>query len=72
MEISQGNSLDSYPKETKMSFYFYFTKITEQETGTVLSRGGWYQWEEVGNECTEVNMVQILCTHACKWKNDTC
>jgi hypothetical protein len=19
-----------------------------------------------------VNMVQILCTHACKWKNETC
>jgi hypothetical protein len=26
----------------------------------------------VGKDCKRVNMVQILCTHACKWKNDTC
>jgi hypothetical protein len=24
--------------------------------------------EEVGNMCGRVNMVQILCTHVCKWK----
>jgi hypothetical protein len=28
--------------------------------------------EEVGQEYRRVRMVQILCTHACKWKNETC
>jgi hypothetical protein len=26
--------------------------------------------EEVGKWYKRVNMVQILCTHLCKWKND--
>jgi hypothetical protein len=28
--------------------------------------------EAMGRECGRVNMVQILCTHVCKWKNETC
>jgi hypothetical protein len=28
--------------------------------------------EEVGKECRKVNIVQILCAHECKWKNDIC
>jgi hypothetical protein len=28
--------------------------------------------KEVGKRCRIVNMVQILCIHVCKWKNDTC
>jgi hypothetical protein len=28
--------------------------------------------EEVGEVCVRVNIVQILCTHVRKWKNDTC
>jgi hypothetical protein len=39
MELSQRNSLYSYLKQTKMSFFF-FDKIREQKGGT-----GWYQWE---------------------------
>jgi hypothetical protein len=27
---------------------------------------------EEGNKCERVNIVQILYTHICKWKNDTC
>jgi hypothetical protein len=26
----------------------------------------------VGKWYAKVNIVQILCTHVCKWKNDTC
>jgi predicted RNA-binding protein YlqC (UPF0109 family) len=26
----------------------------------------------LGKECRRVNMVQTLCTHVCKRKNDTC
>jgi hypothetical protein len=33
--------------------------------GVSTSRRG----EEVGKVCEKVNMVQILCTHVCKWKN---
>jgi hypothetical protein len=28
--------------------------------------------EKVGKGHRRVNMVKILCTHICKWKNDTC
>jgi hypothetical protein len=28
--------------------------------------------EEVGKGHGRVNMVQILCTHVCKWKKETC
>jgi hypothetical protein len=28
--------------------------------------------EEVGKGCVRVNIMQILCTHVCEWKNDTC
>jgi hypothetical protein len=28
--------------------------------------------EVAGDGCKRVNMVQILCTHACKCKNDSC
>jgi hypothetical protein len=28
--------------------------------------------EDAGKGCRRVNMVQILCTHVCKWKNETC
>jgi hypothetical protein len=33
---------------------------------------GWYWWrgELAGKGCRRVNMVQILCTHLCKLKND--
>jgi hypothetical protein len=27
---------------------------------------------DVEKECRRVNMVQILCTHKCKWENETC
>jgi hypothetical protein len=28
--------------------------------------------EDVGRRFRKVNTVQILCTHVCKWKNETC
>jgi hypothetical protein len=66
MELSQGNSMYSYPKQTKMSFFFL---LQNWRTGGQNWRV-WYQWEgeEVGKGCRRVNMVQILCIHVCKWK----
>jgi hypothetical protein len=43
--MSQGNSLYSYFKQTKMSFLFFFYKIREQEGRTSPVWGGWYQWK---------------------------
>jgi hypothetical protein len=74
MEMSQGNFLCSYLKHTKISFFFLLYKIREQEGRISLAwgEGHWYQWEEVGKGCGRVNILQILITHVCKWKNDTC
>jgi hypothetical protein len=34
--------------------------------------GGWYQWERGGyrERVRRVNMVEILCIHVRKWKNE--
>jgi hypothetical protein len=69
MEISQGNSLCSYLKETKMSFFFSFTKSENRRIEQVPAwMGGWYQWEgeDIRKGYRRVNIVQILYTHACK------
>jgi hypothetical protein len=52
MEMPQGNSLCSYLKQTKMSFFFFY-KIGKQvgKTGTAWNGRG----EKVGKEC---GMVQ--------------
>jgi hypothetical protein len=52
-----------------------FLKNAEQKDKIkmVLS-GGWYQWERRGykERVMRVNIVEILCTHVCKGKNETC
>jgi hypothetical protein len=32
--------------------------------------GDWYQWEgkNIRKQCSRVHVVEILCTHVCKWK----
>jgi hypothetical protein len=73
MEVPQGNSLNSHLKLAKMLF-FAFTKSKNRKAEQVLPREIDNSWrgEEVGKGCRRVNMVQILCTHVCNWKNDTC
>jgi hypothetical protein len=73
MEMSQVNSLSSCLKETKMSF----TKLENKWVELVLPRGRELlvpvgEGEGVRKECRRVNTIKILCTHVCKWKNDTC
>jgi hypothetical protein len=50
-EMSQGNSLYNYLKQTKLSYYFAFTKVQEGRTGPACGGGvdtsG--RREEVGN-----------------------
>jgi hypothetical protein len=71
MEMSQINSLYSYLKQTKMSFFF-FTKLENRRVEQVLF-GGWFQWKvkDIETGYRRVNMVQVLCTNVCKWKNET-
>jgi hypothetical protein len=74
MEMSQGNSLYCCLKQTKMSFFLSQNERTGGRAEQVLSGGlvlvgrGRMGQKGVG----KVNMVQILCTHVCKWKNETC
>jgi hypothetical protein len=72
MEMSQGTSLCSYLKQAKMSFSS--TKSENRKMGQVLSGdfGTSGSREKVGKGPGMVNIVQILCTQVCKWKNGTC
>jgi hypothetical protein len=49
----------------------------EEQEGGRMDPGEWEfgtspNEKKVGKGCGEVNIVQILCTHVCKWKIDTC
>jgi hypothetical protein len=69
MEMSQGNSLCSYFKQTKTSLFSF----KNQRTGghNMFSLGGvgnTGRIENVGKVFTRVNIVLALCMHVCKWK----
>jgi hypothetical protein len=68
MEMSQGNFLCSYLKQTKC----HFTKSENERAKQVPV---WEdQWEVggCGERVKEDEYVQILCTNICRWKNETC
>jgi hypothetical protein len=52
-------------------FSFFFYKIREQE-GRKGTAGNGGSVPVAGKGYRRVNAVQILCTHVCKYKNDTC
>jgi hypothetical protein len=66
MEMSQGNSLCSYLKQTKIEFFF--TKSENRRVEQVLPRvvSTYGNGEQVGKWGGRVNIVQILCTHVHK------
>jgi hypothetical protein len=81
MEVPQGNSLCSYFKHPKMSFFSLFFLIQNQtqqgNTGAAWKEvgiGSWYQWE--GGEDREMvkegEYGANTYTLICKWKNDIC
>jgi hypothetical protein len=58
-----------------MSLHFvFFYKIGEPEdgTGSAWGVGTSGMGEDVGKECGRMSIMQILYTHECKWKNETC
>jgi hypothetical protein len=81
METTQVTSLCIYLylKLAKMPYFsnyvlFFFYKIREEEGATGSGGGvgtGW-RGEVVGKRGWRVNMVQIMYTHVCKYKIDTC
>jgi hypothetical protein len=59
-----------YLKQTKMLNFFYKSGEQEVREGSVWGVGTNGSGEDVGRGCRRVNMVQIFCTHVCKWKNE--
>jgi hypothetical protein len=74
MDLTLENSLLSYLEQTEMSFFFSFSfsKLENKRAKQVLSGGLVPVGREVWKGCRRVDIVQILCTHVCKWKNDSC
>jgi nickel-dependent lactate racemase len=66
----EGNSLCSYLKQTKMSFYSSSTKSQNRMVEQVLPGGvgNRRMGDDVGKRSRMVITVHILCTHVCKWK----
>jgi hypothetical protein len=77
MEISQGNSLClPVSQKSKTVIFFSFYKIGEQEGGTGPMGKGRVDTsgreKMAGKGGRRVNMMQKMCTHVGKCKNDTC
>jgi hypothetical protein len=68
MEVPQGNSLCIYLKQTK-SHFFSFTK-SENRAEQVLPGDEWDGGLDMGKWCGSVNIMQILHTRICKWRNE--
>jgi hypothetical protein len=74
MEMSQGNSLCSYLKQIQKVIFLSSTESENRKVEQVLpggfgTSGGWgSRGEDVRKGCVSVNTVQILSTHAYKWK----
>jgi hypothetical protein len=86
METAQGISLYSYlylklAKLPCFSYYLlciFFYKIREQEGGTGSAHGRgkecwhWGEGGGGGERGRKMNRVQMMYSHVCKCKNDTC
>jgi hypothetical protein len=55
-----------------MSFFIYKNREQEGRKVPVWRVGISGRGKDKERGCRRVNMVQIFCTHVCKWKNETC
>jgi hypothetical protein len=72
--MSQENSLGAIINKQEWLFFLFFMKSENTRAEQILLGGGVgdsRSGEEVRKGCGRVNIVQILCTHVCKCKNDT-
>jgi hypothetical protein len=56
-----------------MSIFFFFK--TGEQKGKICSVwevGASGKGENIRKRYRRVNMLEILCVHVCKWKNETC
>jgi hypothetical protein len=78
MELSQGNSLCSYLYLKLKCPVFCFISSLFSSTKLGLGRQTSPAWGEGWHQCgrgeghRRLNMVQKMCTHVYKCKNDTC
>jgi hypothetical protein len=52
--------------------FFFKNREKEGKIGPVWGVGTSEEGEDIRKGCRRVNMVEILCTCVCKWKNETC
>jgi hypothetical protein len=74
MEMPETTPCVAILNKQKYNF-FSFTKSENRRAKHSLSGEGVgtsSRGVDVRKDCGRVNMVQILCTNRCKWKNDTC
>jgi hypothetical protein len=72
MEMPQGSTLYSYLEKANI-IHFSFIKSESMKAEQVLP-GGLVPGEKRGGGkgCQRINMMHILCTRVCKWKNENC
>jgi hypothetical protein len=64
MEMSQGNPLYSYLKQTKMSVFFFFNKTKDRgQKRSCLGVDTDGKGEDIRKGCKRVNIVEILYAH---------
>jgi hypothetical protein len=68
-----GNVIMKHPvwlSSTNKNVTLFYKKKAKE----VLSEGDRYQCvgKDIRKRCRKVTMVEIFCTHVCKWKNETC
>jgi hypothetical protein len=72
MEMSQCNTCIAILSKQKCAVFFnYKNKEQKVQTGVVWEVGI-IEGEDIRKGCGRMNMMEILFTHVCKWKNDAC
>jgi hypothetical protein len=56
----------------KIIIFFLKNEEREGKTGPVWGVGTNGRGKNMRKRYKKVNMVEIFCTHVCKWKNETC
>jgi hypothetical protein len=66
MEMSQNSTLYHYLKQTKLSFFFLFTKTENRKAKQFLLGVCTSVWEDIRKGYRRENVMGILGTHVCK------
>jgi hypothetical protein len=73
MEMSHETPCTAISNKQKCFVLFCFQKQRiGRQNRSCLGAGTSGRRKDIRKGCRRVNMVEILCTHVCKWKNETC